>query len=146
MREIVRSNRIRILLLVILGSTILLSAFAFPQAAQAWSCTRYHTVKWGENLYRIGLMYGVSWQWLYSINNLWTTLIYPGQVLCVATSYPPPSPPPVPGCSKYYVVKQGDTLSKIGQYFGVSWIWLWWINSLPNPNWIYVGQSICVAK
>lgn len=145
MREKMMNNRLRKLMIIVLCASIFFSAFAFPKDAEAWSCTRYHTVRWGENLYRIGLMYGVSWQWLYSINNLWTTIIFPGQVLCVATTTPPP-PPPVPDCTRYYVVQRGDTLSAIGSRFGVSWIWLWWINRLPNPNWIYVGQSICIAR
>lgn len=53
--------------------------------AQASTCTKYHTVKKGEYLVKIGGNYGVSWRYLAEINNIKSPYkIYPGQTLCVA--------------------------------------------------------------
>lgn len=75
---------------------LILAAMMFPamQPALAATCTQYHTVKRGENLYRIGLQYGVSWKVLAEINDLDNPrIIYPGQKLCVSTSGSPAKPP-----------------------------------------------------
>jgi LysM repeat protein len=45
----------------------------------------YHTVQPGQNLFRIGLIYGVSWTYLASLNGIWNpNAIYAGQTLCVS--------------------------------------------------------------
>lgn len=47
-------------------------------------CRSYYTVQPGQNLFRIGLMYGVSWTYLAWLNNLPNpNAIYAGQSLCV---------------------------------------------------------------
>lgn len=74
----------------------MLAAMLFPamQPASAATCTQYHTVKRGENLYEIGLKYGVSWRVLAEINDLDNPrVIYAGQKLCVSTSSSPAQPP-----------------------------------------------------
>jgi len=74
----------------------ILAVMIFPamQPALAATCTQYHTVKRGENLYRIGLQYGVSWKVLAEINDLDNPrIIYPGQKLCISTSGSPTNPP-----------------------------------------------------
>ena len=51
------------------------------------ACTGYHTVKPGENLYRIGLMYNMTWTPIAKANNLSNpNVIYAGQVLCIPGS------------------------------------------------------------
>ncbi len=53
-------------------------------AAASGTCTQTHTVQTGENLFRIGLRYGVSWTVLAQWNHLPNpNIIYVGQVLCV---------------------------------------------------------------
>lgn len=48
------------------------------------ACAQYHTVRRGETLAEIGWIYGVSWRWLWDVNNLSNpNRIYPGQRLCV---------------------------------------------------------------
>jgi len=130
-----------ILALLILASLLLMAGQ--PQQVQASTCTMYHTVSWGENLYRIGLRYGVSWTTLMAWNNLYTTWIFPGQVLCVAKGGV--TPPPNPTCRQYYTVQWGDNLFRIGLRYGVSWISLMYWNSIYNPHWIYPGQVLCVS-
>ncbi len=108
-----------------------------------------HTVQPGENLYRIGLQYGVSWVALARYNNIYNpNYIYAGQVLQIpGGSTPPPVPdpaPPVENPPNYvnYTVKPGDTLGKISQAFGVRPDVIAEVNGIVNPNLIYVGQVL----
>jgi LysM repeat protein len=103
-----------------------------------------HTVAPGENLYRIGLQYGMSWVTLAAYNNLPNAnYIRVGQVLYIpGGGEPAPSPPPdVPGYVDY-VVQPGDTLHSIGRKFGVSWVEIAEANGIVNPNLIYAGQVL----
>jgi LysM repeat protein len=132
----------RIALVIIIVAAMFTVAFQ-TKTVSAAGCTRYHTVWWGENLYRIALRYGTTWQTLMSINNLTSTWIYPGQVLCVSTT---PTPTPTPSCSLYYTVVRGDNLFRIGLRYGVSWISLVFLNHIWNPNLIYPGQVLCIYR
>ena len=108
-----------------------------------YGCTRYHTVQWGENLYRIGLLYGVSWTTLASLNGITNPYaVYAGQNICVATAYIPPIYPRY--CRVNHIVQLGQTLNQIGRIYGVNWMTLAWLNNLPNPHRIYVGQTLCI--
>ena len=49
-------------------------------------------------------------------------------------------------CPATYVVKRGDTLSKIAARNGLSVEELAAINGIHNPNYIYVGQTLCVLE
>ncbi|WP_052594202.1 LysM peptidoglycan-binding domain-containing protein [Luteipulveratus mongoliensis] len=42
--------------------------------------------------------------------------------------------------AKTYTVKKGDTLSEIGQHFGVSWKKIAELNNIENPDLIFPGQ------
>ena len=58
-------------------------------------CARLHTVRPGENLFRISLRYGVSWTVVAQANNLINAnIVYVGQQLCIPTrgGTTPPSP------------------------------------------------------
>jgi LysM repeat protein len=58
-------------------------------AASQSSCPAYHTVQSGENLFRIGLKYGLSWTALASANGLANpNAISVGQVLCIPAVLP----------------------------------------------------------
>jgi len=48
-------------------------------------------------------------------------------------------------CTQWYTVQPGDTLYKIGVWYGVSWTYLAKINNIQNPNKIYYGQVLCVS-
>jgi LysM repeat protein len=62
-------------------------------------CVTYHTVLWGETLYKIGLRYNLTWKPIAQANNLANpNRIFAGQVLCIpstakssATTLPPSS-------------------------------------------------------
>lgn len=73
--------------------------FSTGTAAAQATCTQTHVVQPGQNLFRIGLQYGVRWDTLAAWNNLANAnLVYVGQVLCVSGpwsgGYNPTTPPP----------------------------------------------------
>ena len=46
----------------------------------------------------------------------------------------------------YYVVKKGDTLSKIASKYNTTYQALASLNNIKNPNKIYIGQKILIKK
>ncbi|MFC1922911.1 LysM peptidoglycan-binding domain-containing protein [Chloroflexota bacterium] len=53
------------------------------------ACSGYHTIKFGETLYRVGLMYNMTWTPIARANNIQNpNRIYAGQVLCIPRSVP----------------------------------------------------------
>ena len=117
------------------------------EAETASTLPATHTVAPGENLYRIGLKYGMSWVTLAAYNNLPNpNYIRVGQVLYIPgggepVPTPPPAPPDAPAYVDY-VVQPGDTLYSIGRKFGVSWVEIAEANGIVNPNLIYAGQVL----
>ncbi len=108
-----------------------------------------HTVAAGENLYRIGLKYNVSWVTLAEFNNLDNAnRIKVGQVLNIpsASAETPnntePEPTPSPLTETTYTVKAGDNLYRIGLAYGINWTQIAEANGLVNPNQILVGQVL----
>jgi LysM repeat protein len=113
-----------------------------PAEAENTVIPATHTVVAGENLYRIGLQYGISWVVIAEANNLSNpNQIYTGQVLNLSGTGGQPEPMPTPEGINY-LVKPGDTLFKIAQHFGISWVEIAEANGLVNPNEIYAGQMI----
>lgn len=108
---------------------------------------RIHIVQRGENLYRIGLQYGISWAVLAQVNNLPNAnAITVGQQLRIpadpnAPGTPTPTPAPKP-TETTYVVQPGDTLARIARSFALTWQEIAEANGLVNPNRIYVGQEL----
>ncbi len=103
-----------------------------------------HTVAAGENLYRIGLKYGISWVAIANANNLANpNILSVGQVLTLPGSTSPgPGPTPSPQTETTYVVQPGDNLFRIGLKFGISWVQIAEANGLVNPNVITVGDEL----
>jgi LysM repeat protein len=106
-----------------------------------------HTVAAGENLYRIGLRYGLSWVAIARFNNLSNAhRIYVGQVLRIpggGSGEPGQGGQPVPTPTGVnYIVQYGDNLYRIGLRFGISWVEIAEANGLVNPNQIYAGQLL----
>lgn len=67
-----------------------------PAHAQGGLCAPFHIVQPRENLYRIGLVYGVPWQVLGQINGIRNpNALYVGQVICLPPGVPAfPTQPP----------------------------------------------------
>lgn len=61
----------------------------------------------------------------------------PAPVVAEAPAAPAPAPAPV---ERTYTVKPGDTLSKIGREFGVTYQSIAKLNNIENPDLIYPGQ------
>ena len=126
-------------------------------------------VQRGDNLYRIALRFGTTVNQLQRLNGIWSWWIRVGQVLIipgdcrpVATPKPTKSQPTAhtdhgqpkatptpdkPGSTstdvgqKYYAVRRGDNLFRIGLRFGISVSALQAANGL-HSNLIYAGQVL----
>lgn len=109
---------------------------------------RVHVVQAGDNLYRIGLQYGVSWTVLAEYNNLANANdIEVGQQIRIpaaegaeggATATPAPQ--------VTHVVQRGETLFIISQQYGVSWPAIAEANNLAPPYTIYAGMSLVIPS
>ncbi|RDV82554.1 LysM peptidoglycan-binding domain-containing protein [Ammonifex thiophilus] len=102
--------------------------FLLFSALPAWAA--YYTVKPGDSLYKISRQFGTTVEAIQYANSLWTTLIYPGQVL-----YIPDQP------FTLYTVRSGDTLYFIGKRFGVPYQEIMRLNGL-SSSLIYPGQVL----
>ena len=103
-----------------------------------------HVVQAGENLFRIALRYGLTYQALAAANGIVNAnSVYAGQrlVLPGQGSTAPASPPPAPS-GQTYTVQRGDTLSAIALRYGVSLWALAQANGIRNPSTIYAGQVL----
>jgi len=109
---------------------------------------RTHVVQAGENLYRIGLQYGISWVVLAEANGIANpNRIVVGQVLTIpseADDDDTPTPTPTPGEETTYIVQPGDNLYRIGRMFNMSWVEIAEANGIVNPNRILVGQELTI--
>jgi LysM repeat protein len=148
----------------LLGVALALALVLTPVfTAQAEGIT--HVVQPGENLFRIGLRYGVSWLDIMAANGLTSTYIYPGEVLIIPTGSGAASPASVPtetairtpqatssaavdstlaADSSTYVVKRGDSLYQIALNYHLTVSELMRANGIFNPNLIYAGQVLAV--
>ena len=107
-----------------------------------------HIVQRGENLFRIALRYGITYQALAAANGIVNVnRVYVGQRLVIPGHGATPSPPAQPTPSgQTYVVRRGDTLSSIARRYGVSMWTLAQANSIRNPSFIYVGQVLRIPS
>ena len=112
-------------------------------AAQGSTDTVVHVVQWGETLHIIARRYGTTWTALASANNLRNpNFVYAGQRLVIPTGGSTPSS----GSTEVYVVRRGDTLRLIAAQYGTTTGHLASLNSLPNPDFIWVGQTLKVPS
>jgi LysM repeat protein len=100
-------------------------------------------VQAGENLFRIALKYGLSYQTLASYNGIANPqFIYVGQVLKIPPSGAPVEPPSqAPG---YHVVQPGENLFRIALRYNMSYERLAAANGIGYPYTIYVGQRLII--
>jgi LysM repeat protein len=109
-----------------------------------------YVVRWGDTLSRIAVRYGVTVRSLVAANGLSSTnVIYAGQRLIIpgaggntAASAPASGTQEAPPASGTYVVRPGDTLTKIAQRFGTTANALARLNGIANPSAIYTGQVL----
>jgi len=121
-----------------------------------------HTVQAGENLFRIGLKYGVAWQDIVAANGLTSTYIYVGEQLQIPTGTTiteaavtapvavvvaqPESPvaETVATNPGTYTIVRGDTLGSIARKFGITIPALVAANRIPNQDRIFYGQVLTI--
>ena len=122
-----------------------------------------HRVRRGESLSSIATRYGLSQARLAELNDLKRPYrIHAGQVLSLpgakAGQMPPvvvvaaqePAPKPVTpstgvvGTENRYVVKRGDTLSRIATKYGMTEEALLDLNSIRNRNFVFEGQILAL--
>jgi len=102
-----------------------------------------YVVQAGDNLFRIGLKFGIPWTTIQSHNNLSSTLIYVGQVLNIPGSgsvSPTANPTLIPGNTTHTVLA-GQNLYRIGLMYGVQWPAIMAHNGLTTTL-IYPGQVL----
>jgi LysM repeat protein len=99
-----------------------------------------HIVQRGENLFRIGLKYGLDAATLAQYNGLSDPdRIYVGQSLKIPWEYDSPA-----GQEGIHIVRPGDTLTSIALQYGISTQALMAANNLRDPDFIYVGQRLVI--
>jgi LysM repeat protein len=107
-----------------------------------------HYVRYGENLFRISLRYGVPIYAIMAANPIIRNpnLIYAGTVLLIPTGGfpPPPPPPPPPGETIIHVVQRGEWLFLIARRYGTTVSAIVRANFIVNPNLIYPGQRLVI--
>jgi len=102
-----------------------------------------HTVQANENLYRIGLLYNLSWTVLAQANNISDPNdIVVGQEILIPTEGLEP-PPPLPTT---HIVQPGENLFRIGLIYGMTWDIIAQANNLADPNDIPVGLELIIPE
>jgi LysM repeat protein len=101
-----------------------------------------YAVQRGDTLTRIALRHGVTVTALMRANGIANpNAIYAGQRLVIPGAGGVVSAP-APATAHTYVVRPGDSLSKIAQRFGITTATLARLNGIVNPSAIYAGQVL----
>ena len=102
-----------------------------------------YTVKQGDTLYGISRKYNTTVQEIINLNYLKNNTITPGMIIRIPEIYTKEEEMYMPNYINY-VVKKGDTLSKIAKEFGTTYQKIAKDNNIKNPNKIYVGQKLVI--
>lgn len=108
---------------------------------------QYHKVKAGDNLKNIALKFNVTIEQIMEWNALRTGNIYVGQRLKIFSEQIAKNnavQPPKPSVKKYYVVRSGDTFTKVAQKHNLTQAQLQKLNPGVRVNRITVGQRLRV--
>jgi len=96
------------------------------------------TVAPGDTLFGIARLFNTTVNEIVQLNQIANpNRIFPGQQLYIWVNQNVPYP-----CCDIYTVKRGDTLSAIGERFGIDWRRIASINQIANPNRIVPGQLL----
>jgi LysM repeat protein len=117
------------------------------QAASPAATGSTYIVQRGDTLSSIALRHGVTIWELMQANGLASSqVIYAGQRLVIpGGGRAMPASAPAPATSHTYVVRRGDSLSRIAQRFGTTVTALARLNGIANPSAIYAGQVLRVS-
>jgi membrane-bound lytic murein transglycosylase D len=148
--------------------TAALSRIAGGERYDAQIAETQHRVRSGETLSVIASRYGLSMARLAELNGLGRPYrLQVGQILALPGRAAQPAPTPAPaavlaqaekapapkatpptgvvGTENRYVVRRGDTLSKIATRHGLSEEALMELNNIRNRNFVYEGQVLALA-
>jgi lysozyme len=132
------------------------AATATPQATETAEATQApgtgqattHVVKAGENLFRIALSYGLSYQTLASYNGITNpNMIYVGQTLKIPASGDGgqgPSQPDGGSQAGVHIVQPGENLFRIALQYNMLYTALAQANGLSYPYTVYQGQRLII--
>ena len=110
-----------------------------PPPAQPPPSGNTYVVQPGDNLFRIGLRYGVSWVQIAEANGITNpNQIYAGQVLKIPVTQPGPQP------NFSHVVQPGETVYSIAAKYGVPWEAVAAANNISAPYTVYAGQTLII--
>jgi LysM repeat protein len=124
----------------------LVSALVSPLAARA-DGPIIHVVQPGENLFRIGLRYGLTAQQIAAANHITdVSQIYAGQRLVIpaAGTASAPAYSPASTARLYYVVQPGENLFRVALRYGLSVQALAAANNIDNVSQVYGGQRLLI--
>lgn len=111
-----------------------------PQPAEATT----HEVQAGENLFRIALKYGLTYQELAAHNGIANpNFIMVGQVLKIPAAGETGTPPPA-GEASYHTVQPGENVFRIALKYDMLFTTLAAANDLSYPYIIYPGQELVI--
>lgn len=112
-----------------------------PPAETPEAEMRIHIVQPGENLFRIGLAYDVSWQTLMAANNLDSADdILVGQELVI-----PGVEEETPTVALItHVVQPGENLYRIGLMYDLTWNLIADANGITDPTAVYAGMNLVI--
>lgn len=100
----------------------------------------------GDTLSEIALRYGTTVNEIAGINGIVNpNLIYTGEQLLIPTKNNTPSTGDNNN-TQNYVVRRGDTLSKIARRYGTTVNAIVRLNRIENPNLIYIGQILQIPS
>jgi LysM repeat protein len=110
---------------------------------------RTHIVQPGENLFRIALAYGMSYESVANYNGITNpNLVYVGQEIKIppADSETPSPPQTGDGQATSHVVQPGENLYRIALQYGMMYTTLAQANNLDYPYTVYVGQRLVIPS
>jgi LysM repeat protein len=114
-----------------------------PTCPPSPACNITYVVQPGDTLFSIARQHGISVQAIIACNPLPNPhCILAGQALLLPST--PEGTTPPPACATVHVVQSGDTIYKIGQQYCVCMQYILAANNLPNPEYLTVGQEICI--
>lgn len=104
-----------------------------------------HVVQSGENLFRIALDYGLSYEALATHNGIVNpNLIYVGQELKIPSAGAPVTPPSQDTGASYHIVQLDENLFRVALEHNMLFTELAAANGLSYPYTIYVGQKLII--
>jgi len=130
----------------IVVALVLTGSLVNPRVARADGPIVY-VVQPGENLFRIGLRYGLTAQQIASANHLGNvSQVYAGQRLTIpsAGAASAPTYSPASTAQSYHVVGSGENLFRVALRYGISVQALAAANNITNVSQVYVGQRLIV--